>query len=76
MVAKYEPVHIILEDDGIKWHWHESELFRFRELWKDGVGISELARAFRTNRRSIVLVIMDQAELGEIQQRAGGLYGG
>lgn len=76
MVAK--PItdiqHVLLDDIKIKWIWYESELIRFREMWNDGESILDMAKEFRTNQRSIALVVMDQAELGEIKQRQHGLY--
>lgn len=75
MVAKYEPIYLLFEDANIKWKWYESELLRFRELWEQGMGIADLAKEFRTNMKSIALVVMDQAEAGFIRQRAGGLFG-
>jgi len=75
MVAKYEPFHLLFDEDRIKWKWYESELLRFRENWADGMGIKELASEFRTNQKSIALLVMDQAEAGHIRQRAGGLFG-
>ncbi|GKV70264.1 hypothetical protein NCCP2716_27620 [Sporosarcina sp. NCCP-2716] len=75
MVAKHEPIYLLFEDADIKWKWIESELIRFRELWKEGKGIKELASEFRTNQKSIALAVMDQAEAGHIRQRDGGLFG-
>ncbi|WP_040759420.1 hypothetical protein [Sporosarcina newyorkensis] len=75
MVAKYEPIYLLFEDAAVKWKWTESELFRFRRMWEDGADLSELTKAFKTNRRSIALVVMDQAEQGFIEQRRFGLFG-
>lgn len=76
MVAK--PItdiqRVLLDDIKIKWIWYESELVHFREMWNEGETVKEMAKAFRTNARSIALVVMDQAELGEINQRQHGLY--
>lgn len=77
MVAKITDTrHLLFEDVEVKWNWYESELIRFRALWSEGTGISDLAKEFRTNRRSIALVVMDQAEQGFIRPRRGGLEGG
>ena len=73
--ARNEPSILILDDIEIKWTWKESELFRFREMWDDGVPINDLARELGTNRRSVALLVMDQEMKGEIEQRRFGLYG-
>ena len=46
---------------------------QFREMWNDGVGISEIAKALKCNRKSIVLLVIDQADEGFIEQRRQGL---
>lgn len=77
MVAKpiTDATHLILDDTNIKWLWTDSELILFREMWNEGIRAADMAKALKTNQRSIALVVMDQAELGEIKQRASGLYG-
>lgn len=73
--VKHEPFHLLFEDATVKWTWKESELVRFREMWNAGDHISDIAKAFKTNKRSIALLVMDQAEQGEVKQRQGGLFG-
>jgi hypothetical protein len=73
--AKHELFHLLFDDMTVKWTWKESELTRFRQMWNDGDHIQDIAKAFGTNKRSIALVVMEQAELGEIKPRAGGLFG-
>ena len=41
----------------------------------DGADISELTKAFKTNWRSIALVVMEQAEQGFIEHQRFGLFG-
>ncbi|WP_060210333.1 hypothetical protein [Sporosarcina koreensis] len=72
---KYEPIHVLFDSFTVKWTWKESELAKFRKMWNDGDHIQDIAKAFNTNKRSIALVVMEQAELGEIKPRAGGLFG-
>lgn len=73
--VKHEPLHVLFGDIEVKWTWKESELIRFRQMWREGASISTIAKEFKTNRRSIALVVMDQAEMGEIKSRPGGLFG-
>lgn len=73
--ARHEPFHLLFGDMAVKWTWKESELARFRQMWNDGDHIQDIAKELKTNKRSIALVVMEQAELGEIMPRAGGLFG-
>lgn len=73
--AKHEPFHLLFDSVPVKWTWKESELMRFREMWNEGESIHDIAKVFKTNKRSIALVVMDQAELGEIKPRLNGLLG-
>lgn len=74
--VRHEPFYLLFENATVKWSWKESELIRFRKMWNEGDHIQDIAKAFKTNKRSIALVVMDQAEQGEIEPRAGGLFGG
>lgn len=76
MVAKQESLYLLFGESEVKWGWTKSELFKFCRLWREGVSIQEIAKALGTNKRSIAMVVMDQAEQGYIQQRERGLEGG
>lgn len=73
MISAHEKKYVIFGEVTVKWFWTESELFRFREMWNDGEHIQDIAKAFRTNKRSIALLVMDQAENDKIKQRKRGL---
>lgn len=73
MVAIQERKYVMFDSVTIKWIWNDWELMQFREMWNDGVGISELAKALKCNRKSIVLLVIDQADEGFIEQRRQGL---
>lgn len=76
MLAKeHEPVTLLFEDINIKWVWKDSELYRFRALWDEGLNVQELAHELNTTKRSITLLVMDQDYKGEIKPRKFGLYG-
>lgn len=75
MAAIAEKQHILFDDKTVKWIWSESELSHFRELWNEGYHIQTIAKALKTNKRSIALLIMDQAENNKVKQRGMGLYG-
>lgn len=73
--ARHEPFYLLFENATVKWSWKESELLKFREMWNAGEHVKTIAKEFGKNKRSIALVVMDQAEQGEIEPRVGGLFG-
>lgn len=74
MLAAQERKYVLFDDVTVKWIWNDWELIKFREMWKEGVGIFDLAKEFKCNKRSIALLVMDQAERGFIRQRNKGLF--
>lgn len=75
MTAKdHEDSYLMFEDLPVKWLWKRSELIRFREMWNEGESIHDIAKEFGTNKRTIGLLIVDQAERRKIKQRRKGLY--
>ena len=60
---------VLFENVTVKWIWGDWELMQFREMWNDGVGISDISKALKCNRKSIVLLVTDQADEGFIEQR-------
>lgn len=74
MVAVQEVKYVLFGDVTVKWVWGDGELIKFREMWNEGVGVPEIAKALKCNRKSIVLLVMDQADNGFIKQRRQGLF--
>lgn len=73
--VKHEPFRLLFDDVTVKWKWTESELIRFRQMWREGASINEIGKEFKINKRSIGLLVIDQAEQGMIKPRPGGLFG-
>ncbi|WP_342505648.1 helix-turn-helix domain containing protein [Sporosarcina sp. FSL K6-2383] len=72
MIAQ-ENKHVLFENVEVKWVWKEWELMRFRDMWNTGEPINAIAKALKTNQRSITLLVVDQAEEDYIKQRRMGL---
>lgn len=66
---------ILFEDKEVKWVWTLEELILFRNMWNKGHHIQAMTKALKTNKRSIALLVMDQAENNKIKQRKAGLFG-
>ena len=64
---------IILEDR--KFIWEQNDLKTFREMWKRGDSIKNIARRFKCKEIDIALLVLDQAEKGNIEARKSGLMG-
>lgn len=63
------------EDLDINQVFELSELERFREMWEDGYGVSKISIVLNRKPIEIVLLILDQAELGKVIPRRLGLDG-
>ncbi|WP_252503085.1 hypothetical protein [Sporosarcina sp. Marseille-Q4943] len=66
---------MLFDEVEVKWKWTESELIKFRKMWKDGASIQQIGKELKINKRSIGLLVIDQAEQGEIKPRPGGCLG-
>ncbi len=75
MAAPTSAKHVLFDDKTVKWVWSLEELMLFRNMWNKGLHIQTIATALKTNKRSIALLVMDQAENKKIKQRKTGLFG-
>lgn len=75
MLAPQKGRYALFDNVHVKWFWSEEELVRFREMWNAGEHIQSIAKEFKTNKRSIALAVIDQAEQAKIKRRKTGLYG-
>lgn len=75
VTIKSGDTHLLFQNPAIKWVWTPVELERFRNMWEDGEDIKAIAKRFRVGQTTIALLIIDQAELGDIKQRGKGLFG-
>jgi hypothetical protein len=75
MIAAQELKYVLFDEIPVKWIWSERELIRFREMWNEGIGIAEMAKGLNCNKRSVALLIKDQADQGLVKQRPSGIFG-
>lgn len=75
MLAAQKSRYALFDNVRVKWFWSEEEIINFRKMWNDGEHIQDIAKVFGTNKRSIALLVMDQAEQDAIRQRRKGLHG-
>lgn len=72
---KHEDAHILLESADVQWYWDGEQVIKFRELWRKGKSIEEMAEELETNMLSVAILAMDQAEQNNIKPRRFGLFG-
>lgn len=75
MIAAKERTHMLLDDLDIGWTFRESEVQMFRLMWNDGAGLDSIAEELGRSQLEITLLVIEQAELGLIDQRQQGIYG-
>ncbi|WP_342512815.1 helix-turn-helix domain containing protein [Sporosarcina sp. FSL K6-1522] len=75
MIAAKERTHMLLDDLDIDWTFKESELLAFRSMWNDGAGLGTIAEELSRSQLEITLLVIEQAELGLIEQRQQGIFG-
>lgn len=73
MALVQERKRVLFENVTVKWIWDDWELMQFRAMWNEGVGVSDISKVLKCNRKSIVLLVIDQADEGFIEQRRQGL---
>ena len=54
--------HVLFDGEMVKWIWDDWELMQFRGMWNEGVGIADISKVLKCKRKSIVLLVMDQAD--------------
>ncbi|WP_156060324.1 hypothetical protein [Bacillus altitudinis] len=55
--------------------WDEKDIIAFRQMWQDYEPIRHIANRLARKVDDILLLIIDQAELGKIEPRKGGVFG-
>jgi hypothetical protein len=66
-------LHLPLEHRNLHWYWYEDDLDKFRWLWNRGATVEEMATELKKNPYDVIILILDQADLGEIKPRSMGL---
>jgi len=64
---------IVLED--LDFAWTKEQVARFREMWKAGVSLEEMAERLRRDLDEVALLAMHERRQGNIEPRPGGWKG-
>jgi len=79
IIAKYymtqsrRRVYIALED--LDFSWDEADIPQVRHMWKKGLSIWDIARAFDRDPDEVAILIMDLIRKSQIRPRPRGAYG-
>lgn len=52
----------------------DDQLQKFKELWKEGVSVQDIAKKMRRKPSEVVLLVFDHAERGLIKNRENGFF--
>lgn len=75
MIAAKEQTHMLLDNLDIDWVFTRVEVQTFREMWVADFSINSIADEMDRKPLEIALLIIEQAELGEIKVRQQGIFG-
>ncbi|MFB5552663.1 helix-turn-helix domain containing protein [Bacillus cereus] len=64
-------IYIALEEANFI--WDERDVVRFREMWKQGMSLPEIAEVLRRHQAEVALLVIDQADKYLIENRPIGL---
>lgn len=59
----------------LNFRFSKAELKDFKALWKADISVENIAKKLKRKPLEIVLLVIDQGEIGLINQRASGLAG-
>ncbi|MHC2450293.1 uncharacterized protein (DUF952 family) [Bacillus altitudinis] len=82
MMAKKRELRKLFEDQPVYYAcphsdfiWDEKDIIAFRQMWQNHEPVRHIANRLARNVDDILLLIIDQAELGKIEPRKGGVFG-
>lgn len=69
--------YYLFEDEKLNVNlvFEEVDIAMFINYWNEGLSIKKIAKQLKRKPLEIALLVMDRAEVGEIEQRNTGIYG-
>lgn len=55
--------------------WSNQQINDFREMWKAGISVGNIAKVLKRNPQEVILLVYDQAEGNKVSPRSSGLEG-
>ena len=75
MIHAKEQKRVLLDDVDIDWVFTDRETEVFKAMWEADMSMDSIAEELGRKPLEIGLLIIEQAELGEIQVRQQGIFG-
>lgn len=66
-------LYTALED--LNFHWDHDQVKEFKQMWKKGFSIQDMAEYFERPEEEIAVLIIDRAMKESIKPRQGGIWG-
>lgn len=73
MKREHGKLYVVCEN--LDFTWSRDDVAAFRELWREGHAVPDIAKYFNRKEEEIALLVIDQSRKGFIKQRRGGLLG-
>ena len=67
MHLKRQNIYLACED--MDFVWDERDVAKFQDMWREGLGLKEIAEAFKRDPDEVGMLVMDQARKGLIKPR-------
>lgn len=74
MIQLKEEKRILLDSVDINWEFTVREPIVFQMMWRAGENVETIAKKLKRPMLEMGLLIIEQAELGNIEQRRHGLF--
>lgn len=74
MIQAKEKQRVLLDDVEINWVFTERETEVFKQMWNDRENIETIAKKLKRPTLEVVLLVIEQAELENINARRHGLF--
>ena len=71
--VEIEPVLVACEE--LNFVWQPEKVRQFRELWREGWDIRDIAKRLKRKPEEVAILVMDQARTGNIKKRPTGIFG-
>ncbi|MFJ2042201.1 helix-turn-helix domain containing protein [Paenibacillus taichungensis] len=72
---KYKRPNLYIACEEINFIWQEKAVEEFREMWREGYSIHEMAEYFQRGTDEVMILAMDQSRHHHIKSRPGGVWG-
>lgn len=72
---EYQQPSVYIACEEINFLWKERDVIEFREMWRKGYSIHQMAEYFQRGTDEVMILAMDQSRHRYIKSRPGGIWG-